>query len=77
MVTPRIKIHKSDPSLGKSTETVQQSEQVNEPYRMMFEELKEKNKQRTSLCCCKEKKEKNLLWGGGSHYLWVFTLCGS
>jgi len=36
---PRIKIHESDPSMGRRIKTVQQFEQVIEPYRMMFKVL--------------------------------------
>jgi len=66
--------------MGRSIKTVQQFEQVIEPYRMMFEVLKEKNKQPSSVWCCKEKKKtkktKHCFFGGwaslfvGFHYLW-------
>ena len=53
---------------------VQQFEQVIEPYCMMFKELKEKNKQLSSLCCLKENTKKLNTFlegggGGGGHYL--------
>jgi hypothetical protein len=63
--------------MGRSIKTVQQFEQVIEPYRLMFEELKGKNKQPSSLCSCKEKKNtkktKNcfFLWGGGGGSLFM------
>jgi hypothetical protein len=43
-VTPRIKIHNSDPSMYASIRIVRQLKQVFNPYRIMFKEFKEKEK---------------------------------
>jgi len=78
---PRIKIHESDPSMGRRIKTVQQFEQVIEPYRMMFKVLNWGG-EATLITMLLQRKRKtlkklNTLGGGGGHYLWVFTLCGS
>jgi len=76
---PRIKIHESDPSMGRRIKTVQQFEQVIEPYRMMFKVLNWGGEATliTMLLQRKRKTLKKLNTLGGGHYLWVFTLCGS
>jgi len=44
------------PSVDSSIIIVRQLEQVSEPYRMMFEELKDRKKQLPSQCFCRGKK---------------------
>jgi hypothetical protein len=53
------------PSVDSSIIIVRQLEQVSEPYRMMFEELKVREKRLSSQCFCRGKKntKKILFWG--------------
>ena len=44
------------PSVDSSIINVRQLEQVSEPYRMVFEELKDRKMQFPSQCFCKGKK---------------------
>jgi len=61
-VASRIKIYRSDPSMGKNNKNVQQLEEIFETYRMIFTELSEKNQQLPSqgFCTGEEKLKKKL-----------------
>jgi hypothetical protein len=69
-----------DPLVQKSTRIVRQPEQLLEPYRVLFEEMKEKQKQLTSQRVCKEKKNTkefyNIVFGGEVDYSRIFTFHG-
>jgi len=56
MVSPRIKMNPPGPSVDSSIIIVRQLEQISEPYRMMFEELKNRKMQLPSHRFCKGKK---------------------
>lgn len=57
---PRIKVHHLDPSMDRSIKIIQQSEQVFEPYHMMFRELKgEKSALYNNVSEMKRKTQKN------------------
>jgi hypothetical protein len=58
-VTPRVKVHHSDPSEDRSFRTVWQLKQAYEPHRKMFKALKEWKTQHASQCFCKDKTLKN------------------
>lgn len=65
--------------MGRSIKTVQQFEQVIEPYRMMFEELKEKISNPHHYVAAKKRKTlKKLntffLEGGGSLFVGFYSL---
>jgi hypothetical protein len=66
-VSPRIKIHHLDPSMNRSIKSAWQSEWVFLSYRMMFKEVKERNKQLPLQCFWKKKTTKKILkhsfWG--------------
>lgn len=52
-VAPRISVHHTQPSMDRSIKIVGQIEDVFEPYRMMFKELKRREKPLPSECFCK------------------------
>jgi hypothetical protein len=78
-VTQRNKIHQPGPSMARSITTVRQLEQVFEPHRVMFKELKKKKKkQLLSQCLCKRKERHYKILhcfflGGGVNYLRTFS----
>ena len=54
-----LEIHNSDPAMDRSIKIVRTLEQVFEPHRLMFRELKETKQQLQSHCLCREKKSNN------------------